>query len=180
MTYKTEFPDFGDLDIELPPDFEDTSWRNDTCPSFRSMSRSLLLYIDYADPAAREYPESTRFTVERVIGETFAPDNSNVTTLLHTDDWSAVDALLKMDFASKLEAIEVAKAWIEQLAKAHLLFQFDEDPATILSGCDEDKFLFTEEQSAQLRERVKELYSFDWSTEGEECPIGYALRVIGD
>ena len=177
MTYKTEFPDFGELDVAVPSDFEDTSWHNDVCPSFRSSSRGFLLYIDYADEEKREFPEDkARFTVERMIGDTFTPDNSNVTTLLFTDDWNAVLALINFDFAAKIETIDSAKTWITNLHKAGMMFHFEDDPASIICGADGTKPLFTAEQSTQIRERVSELYTFDWGD--LECPIGFALTLL--
>jgi hypothetical protein len=51
--YRTAFPDFV-LDIEVPAGFDDTSYRNDSCPSWVNARAGLHLFIDYQDPADRE------------------------------------------------------------------------------------------------------------------------------
>lgn len=62
--YQRAFPDFPALDVALPDGFVDTSWKNDTMPSFsRELPnhQQLKLYIDYPNPADREEPQSKRF-----------------------------------------------------------------------------------------------------------------------
>ncbi|KZZ24208.1 hypothetical protein A3753_17710 [Sulfitobacter sp. HI0082] len=57
LTYREEFPDF---DFDVPSvvtgawDFEDTSWRQDVCPSF--VCDVFRLWIDFTDPQKRERP----------------------------------------------------------------------------------------------------------------------------
>jgi len=62
MTYQKEFPDFV-LDVQLPEGFEDTSWHNNICPSFKR--GDVEIFVDYADTALRELPDSPRFSVQR-------------------------------------------------------------------------------------------------------------------
>lgn len=63
MTYTTEFPDFPAADMpRVPAYWRDTSWHNDTCPSFEF--GRFRIFIDYADPAMREFPgDADRFSV---------------------------------------------------------------------------------------------------------------------
>lgn len=65
--YKLAFPDFGDLDIELPAGFADVSYMNDTCPSFASESMAdgskLVLYVDYKNSSMRECAGGQRFAL---------------------------------------------------------------------------------------------------------------------
>lgn len=69
-TYRTEFPDFGDLDVTLPEGFVDASDSQDMCPKFEIQRdidmetgyASLTVFIDYADPEQRELGEVLRFT----------------------------------------------------------------------------------------------------------------------
>lgn len=92
MTYRTEFPDF---DFEVPamiaanPDaWEDTSWQNDSCPSFTC--DVFVLWIDYTDPAKREFPLAPQFSMH-CEGE----------SMLETDSWEDVRAFIedgKRDF----------------------------------------------------------------------------------
>lgn len=92
--YRTEFPDFGTIDVEIPADFSDVSWRNENCPCFQSEAAQAFLWIDYGDPALREHDGTRRFTL------TVAEDGQHPAgarePLCATDDWSvmlqAVDA----------------------------------------------------------------------------------------
>lgn len=82
-----QFPDypFNDLPLEVLTDFQDTSWHNDTCPSFRK--GNVIVWVDWPDPREREDFEGHRFIVCRL-------DNDGCLTeeepLLETDDWNAV------------------------------------------------------------------------------------------
>lgn len=93
--YKSEFPDFGEMDVAIPPGFVDTSWHNDTMPSFQkeqSDGSFLTLWVDYADPEKCEMnrTESPRFTI------THEDHNHNgIGTLLETDNYDEV--LAKLD-----------------------------------------------------------------------------------
>ena len=75
--YKTEFRDFDDLTAileQLPVQFIDHSWANDSCPNFQFAATEdgeqlsyprLFLWIDYADPAKREI-QRDRFMLQIV------------------------------------------------------------------------------------------------------------------
>lgn len=65
MSYREEFPDYDGATLPAIPDgWTDISWRNDDCPSWDA-GNGVSVYIDYADPAQREWPENERFTVIR-------------------------------------------------------------------------------------------------------------------
>jgi hypothetical protein len=84
MTYREQFPDFDPATMPaIPAEWQDTSWHNDACPSFR-IGNGKMVFIDHADPAQREFAV-TRFSVQA------DPEvhNSN-DVLLDTDDWSDV------------------------------------------------------------------------------------------
>jgi hypothetical protein len=63
MTYKTEFPHYDDT-LSLPSGWIDTSWHNDTCPSFERVfgDTTFRLWCDFKDPELREVG-GQRFTV---------------------------------------------------------------------------------------------------------------------
>lgn len=107
---REEFPDFDVATLpDIPDGLVDMSWRNDSCPVFELMRGDLsflAVYVDFADPQAREFPEMERFSIHRLDGE----DNLCVLT---TDDWSSVEvALVAQVFAA------IMKEW---LLPAHLL-----------------------------------------------------------
>lgn len=74
--------------------------------------------------------------------------------------------------------IDRAKVFIAELIDKDLFFHLEDDPAEIINAQGYD--LFTKEEAAVVRERIKELYSFDWSIQGHECPIGFALELLED
>lgn len=80
MTYRTEFPDFDAATMPaIPADWTDTSWHNDTCPSFSV--NGLRIFVDYADPAMREVPECERYSVHT---------DDDGRDICYGDDWAAV------------------------------------------------------------------------------------------
>lgn len=66
--FRSEFPDYPAADMPaLPPSLADSSWRNEACPSFIDEAANVQLFVDYADPQAREFPppefDSKRYTL---------------------------------------------------------------------------------------------------------------------
>lgn len=102
MSYRDEFPDFGDVDVTIPDGFQDLSWHNDTCPSFgmelpgypESDPRWIRVFIDYADKTKSEHPDNPRFLAV-VDGEL----GSEPATQLASDAWKAVVGWLKAEIA---------------------------------------------------------------------------------
>jgi hypothetical protein len=95
MTYRTQFPDYPESDMpqDIPQGLTDSSWRNDTCPSFTVWENDespafnwCRLWVDYADPDQRELKPIARFQL------TLWDDNSKIdpVTLLESDDWPAM------------------------------------------------------------------------------------------
>lgn len=79
-----------------------------------------------------------------------------------------------IDLSTHLATRAEAMLFIQELQKADCMFHFEDDPDTIINGktgC----MLFTEEEADLVRERMKEIYSFDWAD--YDCPIGYALSI---
>jgi hypothetical protein len=87
MSYQTEFPSFGILDVVLPIGFTDISWHNDCCPSFERQlpdGRSTRIWVDFADPDKREL-DGSRFALC-----VYNADGEWVETLIETNDWSNI------------------------------------------------------------------------------------------
>ncbi|MCA1404675.1 hypothetical protein I6F26_10260 [Ensifer sp. IC3342] len=81
---QNEFPDFDPATLPaIPAGFVDSSWHNDVCPSFLDEQRRLQVFIDYADPGEREFPESRRFRLHRLNEHL-----EYVDTIAGSDDWS--------------------------------------------------------------------------------------------
>lgn len=60
--YLREFPDFGPLDIAIPPGFVDTSWHNDACPSWTHEGLGLKLWINFENPDWRDIDSAYMLT----------------------------------------------------------------------------------------------------------------------
>lgn len=97
-TYRTEFPDFGELDVVIPAGFEDTSWHNDACPSFTKtfmdtdgfVSMYLRIWVDYKDSDKRQTPKGS----SRFVLEVLSADYEHIECSEASDDWrDIVEAL---------------------------------------------------------------------------------------
>lgn len=88
--YQTEFPDF-DLDVAIPAAWNDSSWHNDACPSwyagFTKDGHVVKVWVDYADPNDREFPEIDRFGV---VIQTEDGDEIDGVGAHAGNDWDAV------------------------------------------------------------------------------------------
>ena len=88
MSYRKEFPDFPESDMPaIPEGFKDVSWHNDAMPSFTNPDLRLSIWIDYADPEKREFPEMERFSLHTVNEDGFI---ENEAPHVHTDDWNTI------------------------------------------------------------------------------------------
>lgn len=72
----------------------------------------------------------------------------------------------------KITTLEEAKAFIDGLVAVDAMFHFDDSPETIFGPTGR---LFTDEEAALVRQRLDEVYGFDFGQHG--CPIGYSLDV---
>ncbi len=88
-----EFPDFdcATLPADIPEFMIAQPWHNEACPSWRTEGDQLELWIDFADPAQREFPEAEgRFLVQT----RFEGADDRHTILYYGDDWEAAKAAL--------------------------------------------------------------------------------------
>lgn len=81
---------------------------------------------------------------------------------------------MMIDLSTHLATRGEAMLFIQELQEAGLMFHFEDDPDTIINGRT-GHMLFTEEEADLVRERMNEIYSFDWAD--YDCPIGYALSI---
>ena len=89
LTVRNQFPDYPIISLPDLEGWEDMSWRNDVCPSF--CRNDFLVWIDYPDPRERENFDGCRFIVCGLDAEGCLDYES---TLLETDDWTEVLALV--------------------------------------------------------------------------------------
>ncbi len=83
MTYSDQFPEFV-LDVTIPEGWHDVSWRNETCPCWEVGERdgyTFRVWVDYADPEQREFPETKRFLLAPIF------DGNILDDIIETDDW---------------------------------------------------------------------------------------------
>lgn len=91
--YRTEFPDFDPATLPpIPSDWEDTSWHNNTCPSFSPRGSDVAVYVNYLDETDRDWPGGKRYAV-------VADDNI---VLLESDDWDETVARVR-DYVEQRE-----------------------------------------------------------------------------
>lgn len=87
--YRAEFPDFGELDVQLPNGFVDVSWHNEPAPSFGKLFETgayLRIVVDYADPAKRETP-----SLERFHAVLYANESEDAVIVEHSNnDWNVL------------------------------------------------------------------------------------------
>lgn len=87
MNINTEFPDYPMDSLPDLTGFEDTSWHNDTCPSFKR--DNFHVWVDWPDVKDRECQEGTRFVVCKLDNEGYLT-NDYEDVVVETDDWSVV------------------------------------------------------------------------------------------
>lgn len=108
-TLAYEFPDFDASTLpEIPEGFVNAHWHNETMPHWQFGEDydvpHMDLYIDYADPAQREFPESKRFTLHWA----YAPTEHTESWLLeHTDDWAVI-----LDGIEHMNARIICAKWV--------------------------------------------------------------------
>jgi len=84
MSYKTEFPDFDYIPLlAFHEGWYDTSWHNDTCPSFERLTLdqfTIKVFFDYKNIKKREVDSGEKFYVAL-----YDKDNDFIKDLLLTD-----------------------------------------------------------------------------------------------
>lgn len=79
-----EFPDFNVATLPpIPAHWLESSWRNDTCPSFM-VGELYVVFIDYPNRADREWAESCRYTLHSIDA------GGGHDVLVHSDNWDDV------------------------------------------------------------------------------------------
>jgi hypothetical protein len=85
-TYASEFPDYPASDLPpMPTHWLDQSWRNDVSPFF-VINPSAGVFVDFVDPAMREYPDGARFILVRLA----KGQHVDEPTLCESDNWSEI------------------------------------------------------------------------------------------
>lgn len=100
MTFHAEFPDYPLSDLPaMPEGFADSSWYNDTCPSYLDEVSGLKIFIDYVDPAKRECASDTRFNVQRDA------DDGSYEVVFQSDHWAAVLNFIQAEKVARFKPI---------------------------------------------------------------------------
>lgn len=114
-TLRQEFPDYDVATLPpIPEGFDDTSWHNNSAPSFESSELRLAVWTDYADAEQSEWPEMRRagdlkrFSVNRTDADgAYISDEPE----LSSDEWADVEAFIT---AERL-AFTVGRAFADTL-----------------------------------------------------------------
>lgn len=89
----SQFPDYDRSTLPSIPDaWQDISWRNDVCPSFRITD--YIVWIDYALADDRERPQAERFALQRVSVENTAPAGVVDGHIGEYADWEGLETAL--------------------------------------------------------------------------------------
>lgn len=84
--WQKEFPDYPADDMPaIPEGWEDISWRNDACPNFVNYKLGVALFIDYANPDFREFPEYPRFLAYPVYED--GTPASDKPAIFESEEW---------------------------------------------------------------------------------------------
>lgn len=96
-----EFPDFDQNTLPIiPPSFEDSSWRNDVCPSFQHPVLGIHLWVEYDKKEDRE-SGLPRFRLDQLEQVTVTVDGKEETSwewpidftdtlIVEGDDWDEI------------------------------------------------------------------------------------------
>lgn len=159
--YKKHFPHMARVDLPVFEGFTDTSWKNDMMPSFTrhiGCDRKLVIWADHPEPAEREFPDGTQYTLSYESGD----DHTYIETITDTDDPAAlqlcIDGFLAQQFTIRPEfrqlpeSAEEADAMIGRIHAAGLDWHFDDDPETIVIHGTGFKPAFTVAEAAWIKQ----------------------------
>jgi len=93
LTFTNQFPGYpgNTLPSALLSEWEDTSWGNDTSPSFKK--GNFLVWADWPNDCDRESPGGHRFILMPLDDEGCLPLETD--TLLETDDFAQEEAFIQ-------------------------------------------------------------------------------------
>lgn len=109
MTDLSAFPHYSASDLPaLPQGWTDSTWRNDACPSYAILDHEevrVRVWIDYVQPANREAPHGSRFTVVHEDWNRIAEGMEVNATLYHGDSWEEATAAAESKVVAMLAAM---------------------------------------------------------------------------
>jgi hypothetical protein len=106
------FPRMLEAEELLALGWTDTSWHNNTCPSFWTADKALCVWIEHPEPAGRENPE------HRYVVTVNDEEIGNFNVLLATNDWAEV--LRQLDDLHKQALAEIDEPLIAEATEAAL------------------------------------------------------------
>ena len=121
----------------------------------------LMIFVDYANPAEREFPESPRYLL-RAMGDDISDDKD----IAASDDWSVILAAIDahMIFAPIEATRAAAETWLAALAASEFNYHLDDSPETIINGRT-GAALFTADQCKAIRANIETVSSvMDWNS----------------
>ncbi len=81
---RREFPDWPSVDVRIPEGFVDSSWHNDSSPSWYEEKLNLKLWIEVADPELRD-TQGPRFALQQ-----YDDNFEYISDILMTDDYDQI------------------------------------------------------------------------------------------
>lgn len=100
----SEFPDYDGSDLpelaaSLGNGWRLCAWHNDTMPYLAHVSDldgRYRIWVDWIDPAKREYPEGKRFILENTLWNS-SGDCEEVDVAIETDNWQEIADYVKLE-----------------------------------------------------------------------------------
>jgi hypothetical protein len=152
-TLADEFPDFdvGTLPA-IPEGFVAAHWHNDVCPHWHYgedyLTANPLLWIDYADPVRREFPDGKRFNLRWQVNE---GDRGDEWCLEYTDDWAQILIAL-----GHIDARVIVAKWVSRFG---LGFHLDMHGADyVFDGTKGSIRMLNDKQAAEYDAEMERLF----------------------
>jgi hypothetical protein len=123
------FPDFDltTMPRDIPAGFVESSYANDTCPSFWNEQLKLSIHVDYVDSDLREFEGGERFHLL---------DTENGESVISSDEFAEiVAAIAEIESQITVKDADTATAFLNGLHGKGLAFHPDDRASDCLRDC---------------------------------------------
>lgn len=175
--YRVAFPDFGDLDVDIPNGFTDSSWHNDACPSWTNEALHLQLFVDFADLAKSEMcgidpndPSYGRFQINRLSADNQVDEKLPSIGCFKSYD-EALAVIIGEQFAHDLSEHISHRCWLEMQRRNREYANKGDDSCASHEFCDPNMVM-----QCSMEDLGFNLSTDDWA--GEETDESKRLVAL--